>query len=110
MTNTTINRINVHELKKCLDTNSKLCLIDVRELNEWQSGHIAGAIHIPKNELPKRIAEISLDLNHPIYLHCLGGVRSLDAAQHLQTLGYKQLYSIDGGMHEWRMAGYPVEN
>ncbi|CEK09834.1 rhodanese-like domain-containing protein [Legionella hackeliae] len=109
MNENNIATIDVQELKKLLDANPALCLIDVRELEEWQSIRIPGAIHIPKDELPERIENYMSDLNHPIYLHCKGGVRSLYAAHCLLDIGYKEVYSVDGGIIEWVMFGYPVE-
>ncbi|KTD32953.1 Rhodanese domain protein [Legionella nautarum] len=105
-----INTIDVHELKKRLDTNPNLCLIDVRELHEWQSLHIPGALHIPKDELAAKIEALIPEREKPIYLHCKAGVRSLYAANCLLNMGYQELYSIDGGIAEWAMVGYPVES
>lgn len=104
-----VKTIDTHELKKRRDQDPGLCLIDVREKNEWQAMHIPGARHIPKGDLTARIiAEVS-DRNHPVYLHCQGGVRSLHSAQELSKLGYREVYSLSGGIAEWAMYGYPVE-
>lgn len=105
-----IKTINVHELKNRMDKNTQLCLIDVRELDEWQEVHIPGALHVPKNDISLRIESYVDDKTLPIYLHCRGGVRSLYAAQCLLDLGYQEVYSIDGGIMEWAMFGYPVES
>ncbi|MBA3535426.1 MAG: rhodanese-like domain-containing protein [Tatlockia sp.] len=104
-----IERIDVHELKKRRDADSSLCLIDVREAHEWQASRIPGAIHIPKDEISATISTIIPEKTKPIYLHCKGGVRSLYAASCLMNLGYKEVYSIDGGIAEWARAGYPIE-
>ncbi len=104
-----IKTIDVHELKNRMDLNNNLCLIDVRELEEWQEVRIPGAIHIPKNDISIRIESQVDNKSLPIYVHCRGGVRSLYAAQCLLDLGYKEVYSIDGGIMEWAMFGYPVE-
>ncbi len=109
MTDNKVNIINVHELKKRRDTTPSLCLIDVREDSEWQEGHIPGALHIPKDTLASNIAKTVPEHDCPVYLHCLGGVRSLHAAHALIALGYKEVYSIDGGIAEWAKAGYPIE-
>jgi rhodanese-related sulfurtransferase len=104
-----MHNISVHVLKKLMDQQPNICLIDVREIAEWQTIRIPGAVHIPKDTLAAKIAELMLDKNHAIYLHCQGGVRSLTAANGLKALGYTNLYSIDGGIGEWAMFGYPVE-
>lgn len=104
-----INQINVHELKKRLDNTPDLCLIDVREIDEWHEQHIPGALHIPKDDIVANIEAKIPDRDCPLYLHCRGGIRSLQAANNLLHLGYKEVYSIDGGIMEWAAAGYPVK-
>lgn len=104
-----IHTINVHELKNKMDLNPDLCLVDVRELDEWQEARIPGALHIPKDEIALHIEAHVADKATPVYLHCRGGVRSLYAAQSLLDLGYKEVYSVDGGIVEWAMFGYPIE-
>lgn len=108
--NQQIKTINVHELKNRMDKNAQLCLIDVRELDEWQEARIPGAMHVPKDNIALQIESFVNDKSLPIYLHCRGGVRSLYAAQCLLDLGYEEVYSIDGGIMEWAMFGYPVES
>lgn len=109
MTNPNIKRIDVHELKKVRENNPNLCLIDVRELAEWQELHIPGALHIPKDIIASSVSAQIPNKNQPIYLHCKGGVRSLFAAQTLIDLGYEEVYSVDGGIIDWAVAGYPLE-
>lgn len=109
MTEHKINTVDVHTLKERRDTDPQLCLIDVRELHEWQTLRIPGSIHIPKDEITNRIKGQIPDKETPIYLHCKGGVRSLYAANCLLEMGYKEVYSVDGGIAEWAMFGYPVE-
>jgi len=104
-----IKTINVHELKNKMDRDNNLHLIDVRELEEWQEVRIPGAHHIPKDDILLHIESHISDKSLPIYLYCRGGVRSLYAAQCLLNLGYNEVYSVDGGIMEWAMFGYPVE-
>lgn len=108
MTKPNVKTIDVHQLKNKMDTNPDLCLIDVRELDEWQEVRIPGAHHIPKDVITTHIASQVSDKSHPIYLHCRGGVRSLYAAQCLLDIGYEEVYSVDGGIMEWAMFGYPI--
>lgn len=109
MTNHKINTVTVHELKKRLEAYPHLCIIDVREDHEWQEQRIPGAMHIPKDKLITNIAANVPENDRPIYLHCRGGVRSLQAANYLLDLGYKEVYSVEGGIAEWANAGYPTE-
>ena len=104
-----VSTISVKELKERRDKNATLCLIDVREPNEWDQMHIPGATLIPKGSLAAVIASKVPNYDEPIYLHCKGGVRSFDAANELINMGYKEVYSVEGGILEWAMAGYPIE-
>lgn len=108
MTKNDIKTINVHELKTKMD-ETNLHLIDVRELEEWHQVRIPGALHIPKDIISAQIENQIADKSQPIYLHCKGGVRSLYAAQCLLDIGYEEVYSVDGGIMEWAMFGYPIE-
>lgn len=83
-------------------------ILDVRELDEWQEGHIPGAIHVPLGELPARIVE--LDSVQPVIVVCRSGRRSLDGAGTLTTAGFLDAKSLAGGMLEWADGGHPVES
>jgi len=73
-------------------------VIDVREKEEWDAGHIVGAKLIPLSELRKRIDEIPKDQD--VYLHCRSGQRSYNAVLALQNRGYKNVYNLSGGFIE----------
>ena len=107
MTSNNINTLDVHELKRRRDAQPDLCLIDVREPDEWHDKHIPNTLHIPKDTIISTIDSHDIDRETPIYLFCRGGTRSLYAAQALLSLGYKEVYSIDGGITAWEAAGYP---
>lgn len=77
----------------------KAQLIDVREPNEFDNGHILGARNIPMSQLKMRMKEIRSDL--PVYLYCQSGMRSGRAAQFLYKKGYKNLTQLQGGFKKW---------
>lgn len=77
----------------------KAQLIDVREPNEYEGGHILGARNIPMSQLKTRMKEIRPD--KPVYLYCQSGMRSGRAAQMLKKKGYHDLYHLDGGFKKW---------
>lgn len=81
-------------------------LIDVREVDEWQEGRIAGGKLIPMSEFAARVDEI--DPGQPIIVYCRSGGRSLMVAEALQNAGY-DARSMAGGLLEWERAGHPVE-
>ncbi|KRG15634.1 hypothetical protein ACA30_05990 [Virgibacillus soli] len=99
---------NFFRQKKILNTLSedefrsgyrKAQLIDVREPNEFDAGHILGARNIPISQLKNRMKEIRPD--KPVYLYCQSGMRSGRAGQMLYKKGYKQLYHLQGGFKKW---------
>lgn len=108
MTKNKIHTIDVQQLKTQMSQNADLCLIDVREQEEWQQGHIAEAMHIPLGDIAKRINNDVPNQQTAVYLHCKAGVRSMHAAQIISELGYSEVYSVDGGIIDWVNAGYPV--
>ena len=73
----------------------KAQLIDVREPNEFEGGHILGARNIPLSQLKQRKSEIRPD--KPVYLYCQNNVRSGRAAQTLRKHGCKDIYNLKGG-------------
>lgn len=77
----------------------KAQLIDVREPNEYEAGHILGARNIPMSQLKVRMKEIRPD--KPVYLYCQNGIRSGRAAQTLSRKGYKELSHLKGGFKKW---------
>jgi rhodanese-related sulfurtransferase len=83
--------------------------IDVREDNEWQKGHAAGARHMGKGIIERDIEKAVPDHDAEIILYCGGGYRSALAADALQQMGYSNVISMDGGWKRWRELGYPVE-
>jgi rhodanese-related sulfurtransferase len=82
-------------------------LVDVRELSEWQQGHIPGAMHIPLGSLSRRLQE--LDPSREVITICRSGHRSISAAQILQQGGFSQVCSMAGGMISWTRRGLPVQ-
>jgi len=77
----------------------KAQLIDVREPNEFEAGHVLGARNIPLSQLKMRQKEIRPD--KPVYLYCQNGMRSGRAAQMLHRKGYKELTQLQGGFKKW---------
>ncbi len=78
--------------------------IDVRSAEEYQAGHLSGAIHVPHTELAARIAQISPNKDTPIHLYCRSGRRAELALTELQKLGYRQVIN-HGGYDDLRRQG-----
>ena len=96
-----IAKLGPMEVQKLLltDIESKYILLDVREREEYEFGHIAGAKWIPLGELEHRSKEIERDRN--IIVYCRSGRRSLAAAVLLCGLGFKEINNLEGGLLGW---------
>jgi rhodanese-related sulfurtransferase len=97
--------IGVVEAQRKLAAQEAL-LIDVRELDEWQAGHVAGARHIPLGELTARLEELPRD--QELLLFCRSGARSGRATQFLRGQGYTQARNVTGGIIAWAQQGLPL--
>lgn len=82
-------------------------ILDVRSGDEYDSGHIQGAVLIPVSELEGRLEELPED--KPIIVYCRSGSRSASAAGILVENGFGEVYDMGGGITEWMEKGYPVE-
>jgi len=88
-----------------LTFDDSVVLLDVREPDEWQRGHVVGAQHIPMGDVPARIDEIDRDAT--LYVICHAGGRSQRVAQYLARNGFEPT-NVTGGMLSWAQAGRPV--
>lgn len=87
------------ELQERLAKGDQLVMIDVREPDEYQEGHIRGARLLPLGSLPERVDEVPKETT--LVLVCRSGGRSGQACEYLQRLGYSNLLNLDGGMLAW---------
>ena len=102
-------RIDVDEAKRLID-EGKVRVIDVREPDEWTSGHIPQATHIPLPQIVNN-PEQSLkgDTEQPVVFVCAAGQRSAVASEVAAMLGYKEIYNLEGGTIAWIRSGKPVD-
>jgi rhodanese-related sulfurtransferase len=84
-------------------------MIDLREEEEFLSGHICGAKHISRGSLEERIGHVVSDLTTPILVYCPRGDRGALTADSLQKMGYRNVYSLKGGLQHWLEAGGTLE-
>ncbi|MDA8431908.1 MAG: rhodanese-like domain-containing protein [Nitrospiraceae bacterium] len=98
---TGIGTMSVEEARKWLADKKEggAVLLDVRQPQEYRSGHLPGATLIPLPELPDRTGE--LDASKPVLAYCRSGNRSRAAAALLLTEGFQEVYSLDGGITAW---------
>ena len=103
-----VREVSGDEVKAKLQEGEQFVLIDVREESEFAKDHIPGAVHIGKGTIERDIEEKVPDLNTPIILYCGGGFRSALAADNLRKMGYRNVFSLDGGVRGWREKGFPL--
>src|ERR671916_2116214 len=85
-------------------------VVDVRESEEWDAGHVPGAKHVPRGHLESRIEGAVPDRSERVVLYCASGNRSALAAHTLKDmLGYENVESMTGGITLWKDRGYAVE-
>jgi sulfur-carrier protein adenylyltransferase/sulfurtransferase len=83
--------------------------LDVRERDEWEEGHIPGAVWIPRGNLEGRVEQALPDRDRPIVVYCAGGSRSAFATQTLEQLGYTSVVNLAGGFTDWKRNGFPTQ-
>src|SRR6267378_1329724 len=104
-----IREVTVGETKQRMKANADARLIDVREDNEWDAAHAAGAEHLGKGIIERDIEATVPDKSTEVILYCGGGYRSALAADVLQQMGYTNVWSMAGGWKAWKDSGAPVE-
>jgi rhodanese-related sulfurtransferase len=83
-------------------------VLDVRETNEFESGHIINALHIPVGGLGNNLAKLDKYRQQPIVVGCASGNRSSHACRLLKKNGFEKVYNLKGGMLAWQSAGLPT--
>jgi len=97
--------VGVEEAKRKLDAGEAL-LVDVREPDEWQAGHIAGATHIPLGNITSRASVLPKD--REILVICRTGNRSGMAQERLAQAGFTNVTNVAGGITAWAEQGFPI--
>ncbi len=82
-------------------------VLDVRTPEEFRLRHIPGAVNIPHTELASRIGEVQQ--SHAVVLYCMLGPRARLAEKTLLDAGVENVIHLDGGLHAWQQAGFPIE-
>jgi len=98
-----IREIDVEELESVLASGARL--IDVREVDEYESGHVRGAVLVPLGTVPDRVE--AFEGEGPAYIICKSGGRSMRAAEFLAERGL-EVVNVAGGTMAWVRSGRPV--
>jgi rhodanese-related sulfurtransferase len=98
------------EFEKAITNADTVQVLDVRTHAEYNNSHIKNALLADwrdQAEFSRRIGFI--DKNRPVYVYCLGGSRSAEAAEKMRASGYSKVYELTGGINAWKAEGKPVE-
>ncbi len=95
-----------HDLRRHLERERDLVVLDVRQPHEWMAGHIDGARHITGAQIQERADELSPE--RPVAVVCSSGYRSSVVASVLARRGYPRIFNVLGGMMAWTRAGFPT--
>jgi molybdopterin/thiamine biosynthesis adenylyltransferase/rhodanese-related sulfurtransferase len=107
-----IDEVDAGEARELLHPSERErapAIVDVRERDEWDEGHIPGAVHVPRGHLESRIESAAPDKTRPVLVYCSAGNRSAFAAKTLEELGYEHVVSLAGGFTDWKRNGFPFE-
>ena len=106
---TRVREVSVAETQQRMRENKDAKLIDVREDNEWNAAHAAGAIHLGKGIIERDIERTVPDKDTELILYCGGGYRSALATDVLQKMGYRNVFSMAGGWRAWQEEGGEIK-
>ena len=96
-----IERVDFSRAKALLDAHADAVLLDVREEEEYITGHAVGALLLPVDQLTDETAmDLIPSLQTPVLVYCRSGYRSAIAAHRLNEMGYETIYDI-GGLVGW---------
>jgi molybdopterin/thiamine biosynthesis adenylyltransferase/rhodanese-related sulfurtransferase len=101
-----IAEVDASEAARLIESADPPALVDIREQDEWDEGHIPNAVHIPRGNLESRIEAAVPDRSKPVLLYCAAGNRSAFGAKTLEELGYEQVASLAGGYTDWKRNGH----
>jgi rhodanese-related sulfurtransferase len=105
----TVPFMSLDELKTRVESgDADLVVLDVRERDDYETGHIPGARLLPRGQLELRVNQDLPDPTPRILAYCEFGRISTLAAATLREMGYPRAVALDGGMKAWREAGFPV--
>ena len=102
--------MSMEEVRRRITTGDRdLVILDIRERDAYDAGHIPGARHLARGQLELRVDQELPDPTARILTCCEFGKISTLAAATLRTMGFNRAVALDGGLKAWREAGYPLE-
>ncbi len=103
-----IEEVSSTAAQELLASSEPPLFLDVRETDEWEEGHIPGAVYVTRGRLEQQIEGLVPDKSRPLVVYCSAGSRSAFAAKSLEELGYEDVVNLAGGFTDWKRNGYEV--
>jgi rhodanese-related sulfurtransferase len=103
-----IDEVSPEEVRDMLARSDSAVYLDVREPNEWNLGHIPGAVHLPRGHLESKI-EALVERDKRVIVICARGNRSALAALTMKQMGYEKVASMARGMSGWSDIGGDID-
>ncbi|ALS97355.1 rhodanese-like domain-containing protein [Lacimicrobium alkaliphilum] len=85
-------------------------ILDVRSSEEYAEGHVPGAVNIPHDSIQAKISSLPQDKDAPVVLYCRTGRRAGLAATELESMGYDNLFLMQGDMPGWTEKGFDISH
>jgi len=103
-----IEEVSSTGARELLASSEPPLFLDVRETDEWEEGHIPGAVYVSRGRLEQQIEGLVPDKSRPLIVYCAVGSRSAFAAKALGELGYSDVVNLAGGFTDWKRNGFDV--
>ena len=100
---------DVEAVHGAMASGEEVTVVDVREPDEYEAGHVPGAKPLPRGLLEYKASEELPDRDARIVVHCALGGRGALAAKSLKEMGYTNVANMEGGLKGWKDNGYEVE-
>ena len=104
-----IGRVSDEGLKTSIENDEPIVILDVRDKDLYEAGHLPGAISLPRAAIELDIDEIVPDQDTKVVTYCGGETRGSLSAHTLQIMGYENASVLTGGFRGWKSAELPVE-
>jgi len=102
--------VPVAQFNRMMDENASGYILDVRTPQEFEGGHITGAVNVDIYDPTFKDVLSKLDKSRQVFVYCKSGGRSSSAMDIMKEMGFQAVYNLEGGMLAWSNANLPIEN
>ena len=110
-----VKTVSIDEVKKMIESKEKVVLLDVRDMKDYQMGHIPGSVNMPRaislsgRLLEHHLSKLIPDKTSKVVVYCDFDTRSPLTVKTMNEIEYKNAVYMKGGSKAWKEAGYPME-